>query len=283
MIIKPASNPDQIKEYLENGIFDYFKIYELKKDQIDFYECHASYAQELIKTYYYLVDKPKFDLICKKFIESYILSESEVENVVDPRERAGLATVYENTILKFVPDNLLNIHMLLLIRQILYSKCPNPEAGGIYRSEEDGAEVRLSNFNVKLAPCKDVVPLINGLYPESVELFERGKKLGLEKDPGAIIDYIGDCVRFNCKIIKIHPFIDGNKRTSRALMNLMFKTANIPPVFVTPQENPPYRRALEKALKDEDYDDIICFYYYKILESIWQLDIMPKINANKTR
>lgn len=33
-------------------------------------------------------------------------------------------------------------------------------------------------------------------------------------------------------LIKIHPFRDGNGRTTRALMNALFKIVGIPPVYI---------------------------------------------------
>ena len=97
-----------------------------------------------------------------------------------------------------------------------------------------------------------------------------------------IFGYIEYCVKTCVDIIKYQPFNNGNKRTARALLNLLFKNKNIPPVYITRYERKPYKDALLKAIVDNDYEDIINFYYFKICDSIYELDIVPYItNRNK--
>lgn len=69
-------------------------------------------------------------------------------------------------------------------------------------------------------------------------------------------------------LIKVQPFADGNKRTFRALLNLLLKRINIPPIYIELDEALSYKNALFKAIKENDYSDIINFYYYKICEAI---------------
>ena len=94
-----------------------------------------------------------------------------------------------------------------------------------------------------------------------------------------IFGYIEYCVKVAVDIIKYQPFGNGNKRTARALLNLMFKNKNIPPVYITTRERKPYKDALLKAIVEGDYNDIINFYYFKICDSIYELDILPYINS----
>jgi hypothetical protein len=58
----------------------------------------------------------------------------------------------------------------------------------------------------------------------------------------------------------------------------MFKNRNIPPVYILKKERTVYKDALIKAIKDEDYTDIINFYYFKICDSIYELDIKQYID-----
>lgn len=88
-----------------------------------------------------------------------------------------------------------------------------------------------------------------------------------------LFTYINYCIKTCVEIIKNQPFGDGNKRTARALLNLMFKNRNIPPVYILKKERTVYKDALIKAIKDKDYTDIINFYYFKICDSIYELDI----------
>lgn len=90
-----------------------------------------------------------------------------------------------------------------------------------------------------------------------------------------LFSYIEYCVKVCVDIIKYQPFNNGNKRTARALLNLMFKNKNIPPVYIGQRERVAYKDALLKALQTGDYTDIINIYYSKICDSIYELDIKP--------
>lgn len=46
------------------------------------------------------------------------------------------------------------------------------------------------------------------------------------------------------RLVRIHPFVDGNGRTARLLMNLMLMKAGYPPAVVDPRERPEYIDAL---------------------------------------
>ena len=51
---------------------------------------------------------------------------------------------------------------------------------------------------------------------------------------------------------------------------MLFELANIPPIYVPIEEKEKYKSAVRKT--DEDiYKDIIIFYYYKICDSIIDL------------
>lgn len=49
------------------------------------------------------------------------------------------------------------------------------------------------------------------------------------------------------RLVTIHPFSDGNGRTSRLLMNLLLLKAGYPPVVILPEDRPAYFDALEAA------------------------------------
>lgn len=63
----------------------------------------------------------------------------------------------------------------------------------------------------------------------------------------------------------------------------LFKRVNIPPIFINLDERKEYKNALIKALKDEDYSDIIKFYYYKICDAIILLDIENSKNQENNK
>ncbi|VAW56177.1 Fic domain protein, MA2133 type [hydrothermal vent metagenome] len=57
--------------------------------------------------------------------------------------------------------------------------------------------------------------------------------------------------------VKTHPFIDGNGRTARLLMNLDLMKANLLPVVIKASERLTYYEALDKAHTQNDYQDFI--------------------------
>lgn len=59
------------------------------------------------------------------------------------------------------------------------------------------------------------------------------------------------------KFVGIHPFIDGNGRTSRLLLNLELMKSGYPPIVIKKEKRAEYYAALDKAHTTEDADDFI--------------------------
>lgn len=57
--------------------------------------------------------------------------------------------------------------------------------------------------------------------------------------------------------VGIHPFIDGNGRTSRLLLNLELMKDGFPPVIIKVENRVVYYEALDKAHTQKDFDDFI--------------------------
>lgn len=66
------------------------------------------------------------------------------------------------------------------------------------------------------------------------------------------------------KFVFIHPFVDGNGRTARLLLNLLLSQQGYPLVSIDQKERLTYINAIEKALRDNQPDD----YYHVIFSAI---------------
>lgn len=62
------------------------------------------------------------------------------------------------------------------------------------------------------------------------------------------------------KFVSIHPFIDGNGRTARLLMNLILMQKGFPPAIIRKEDRNAYIRGIEKGQLQKDLSD-----YYEII------------------
>jgi len=61
--------------------------------------------------------------------------------------------------------------------------------------------------------------------------------------------------RLHADFVKIHPFVDGNGRTARLLMNLDLMMSGYLPVVIKAVDRLTYYEALDKAHTEQNYDD----------------------------
>lgn len=262
---------------MENNLRDLiiliYEGYLKRKREHRLYEKDSLIPEQIISMYYQSNSDPQFNIIYYNFKRNYIYNESRIDETITEEERKGLSKVYD-----YIRDydfskqkfdifiEAMKIHMLL------YSECPYPEFGGQLRNES----VVLNNEIIE-------VPSAN----EAKRYFQSfiGRKLP-EVDfhnPISIFDYINSCIYITTELIKHQPFTDGNKRTFRALLNLMFKQYNLPPVYVKTRERMEYKDALMKAMKKKDYTSLNQFYYYKICDSIYDLDIAEELKPENQK
>lgn len=63
--------------------------------------------------------------------------------------------------------------------------------------------------------------------------------------------------RLHGELVRIHPFTDGNGRTSRLLMNLVLMQAGFPAALIQVGQRLAYYQALDKAHTTGEYQDFI--------------------------
>ena len=70
------------------------------------------------------------------------------------------------------------------------------------------------------------------------------------------------------KLVSIHPFSDGNGRTSRLLMNLILMQEGYPPAIIRKEDRLAYINSLEQAQKGGDLDDFYNLIYGAVDRSL---------------
>ncbi len=107
----------------------------------------------------------------------------------------------------------------------------------------------------------DIAPFAGGMRPPTWPLVPARMAdwiEAVEKAGGALAGGESDepsaetLARLHSEFERIHPFLDGNGRTGRLVLNLMLVRLAYPPVIILKRQRPAYLLAMEKA-DDGDY------------------------------
>lgn len=258
-----------------------FELYELKKQNGILYQLGDEIPFNIINLYINYINKREHEIIYNDYKYKFITNESLVEPGVTKEEKEGLKNVYDY--ISAYPKNTPTDIFIesFKIHSKLYEKCPFPEYGSKLRSDTallydtpydvlpaNKASIEFNKYigkSLLYNPTKETIDELKTKPWTKYKIYEN------------IFDYIQDCIITCVELIKLQPFDDGNKRTFRAVLNLLLKQADIPPIYIKKEERNIYKRDLLKAICDNNYEDIIQFYYYKIADSIVGLGI------NKTK
>lgn len=127
-------------------------------------------------------------------------------------------------------QDVMNIHKLILQKI-------DDENAGKYRN----VPVAIAGSDVELPdPLK---------VPELMEEFFTWLKTKSDTHPAIV------AADAHYKLVRIHPYVDGNGRTARLLMNLLLMQANYPITVIGNDKREDYINALEKAHMTSDLDD----------------------------
>ena len=233
--------------------------YRQKKIENRLYNTEDYIPENIIIMYFYFINHNNYQFIVKNYKRHFIDNEAVVEPGVTKYERRGLGEIYDYISNYDFANKEPNIFVeSLVMHNKLYSKCPHPEFGGMIRTSP-----------VKLKGSSYEVPSAS----EAGRIFQSYVTKKLDIDANYILDYIDEVIKITVDLIKVQPFEDGNKRTFRALLNLLLGRIGIPPIYIRDEETSIYRHELLKAIESNDYTRITRFYYYKICDSIVELDI----------
>ena len=254
-------------------IQEMFMGYKQRKQRKQLYSSDNTLPNTLITLYYeFSPNKISFERLKSAFVSRYIKEESKLEGVHCDSEVEGLRSMYEY-IHSEDSDYMFNVYTLKDIHRSLYSNTEHPEFGGEFRRHD----VYLPGTGTELTEWSMIRYELNKLDPEIVNLVELAPEIRESGDAELLLAYMDECVTIGCKLIKIHPFGDGNGRAVRGFTNKMLEYVGLPPIYIKANERTEYHKAMNRANNEGDYTDIRNFYRYKVCDSIVELDINPRL------
>lgn len=313
--IKNTNLNSNVKEDTRETFALMFTLYNLSENYKVLYKKDPNYTipKRLINLYYKKIH-PNYNDMIYSFKRKYITNEALVEKNDSKEQRQGLTLVYDYIQNYKEKDEEFNIFMITMkINMLLWGPRDEKFAEDLTKEREELerllAEAKQEKDLAKYKLARDKISEINNrtsqvkiggqlrresnevqfqsvnfLVPSGQEacrfmnsFLNQDKKEEFKKyyNDEDIIEYIKYCIRTTTDLIKYQPFYDGNKRTFRSLLNLMFKERNLPPVYVKTSESAAYKEALFKAIRENDYNLLYGFYLFKICDSIYELDVEP--------
>lgn len=194
-------------------------------------------------------------------IEGNTLSRDETALVVEKGLTIGGKTINEHLeavnhmqaidFIKLLVDKKrqqLDIHDILSIHKIVLQKIDDVNAGSFRR-----VSVRISGSTTTFPNYLKV--------PDLMDEFEQW--LHDTKEHPAHVAALA-----HLKLVSIHPFVDGNGRTSRLLMNLLLLQEGYPFAIIQKEDRSKYIKAVEKAVQTNNYDDFLIVVFEAIENSL---------------
>ena len=168
---------------------------------------------------------------------------------------AGHYDMYQHIFTDPAPDKL-SIFDTFKLNKALFSYYPNPDFGGSTRQ-----------LNAMVLGAKFETVDYQDIYPELIKLDTEVKECFANKDTLPLSEYIKWVTRIHHRITVIHPFPEGNGRTSRVFMNTQLIYAGIYPLYIKVEEKKEYIKALEQADKTGNYDELYEIIFRSLLRA----------------
>ena len=174
---------------------------------------------------------------------------------------AGHYKMYQEIFAEPVNESL-DAYYLFKLNKILFSYYPHPEYGGSAR--QNNTVVLGAKFETV-----DYHEIFNELAKVDAEIRDYFSK----RNEIPMSEYIKHVIRTHHKITMIHPFPEGNGRTSRAFINVQFVRAGITPIYIKVDDKKEYVAALSRVDQCGNYDELY--------EIIFRLIIRYSVDLHK--
>ncbi|MBU1202097.1 MAG: Fic family protein [Nanoarchaeota archaeon] len=265
----------QTNRYIENVQSQKIKTNSFlsKKDLYEVEACKLHWNQKIQK-----MDELTKSEILKNFIIEFAFNTASIEgNTITLKQAQNLLMenlTPKNKTLKEIYDlqNTQKVFLSLydnlkqelnhkLISKVHDSLLENIDNRTGYRTDD----VRVFKMNFKSTPAKYVKIDMDIL----LDWYEKNKR---KLHPLVL------ATLFHHKFEKIHPFMDGNGRTGRMLMNFILLKNNYPPIIIRKKNRTEYLNKLNKAdgcdldkTENKYYDDLIEFTSFELKDNYWNL------------
>lgn len=168
---------------------------------------------------------------------------------------AGHYDMYQEIFAEPVKDSL-DAYYLFTLNRLLFSHYPHPEFGGSARQN-----------NTLVLGAKFETVDYHEIFNELAKVDAEVKEFFSKKTKIPISEYLKHVIRTHHKITVIHPFPEGNGRTSRAFMNVQLVRAGITPIYIKVEDKKEYVSALSCADQCGDYEELYEIIFRLILKS----------------
>lgn len=183
------------------------------------------------------------DLRLHKQSSKFCTEENEVYMSI-----AGHYKMYQSIFERPVKETI-TVYDSFLLNRDLFLYYPYPSYGGSVRQTNtlvEGAKFETTDYS-------DIYSELAKVNRDIQEYFDKKNEITISK-------YIKHVARVHHKLTAIHPFPDGNGRTSRAFMNVQLLQMGLCPVYIKTEEKKEYIEALEVADKEQNYE-----YLYEVV------------------
>ena len=169
---------------------------------------------------------------------------------------AGHMAMYQHLYETDLHKEKISVFDTAALHRQLFSIVPHPEFGGKFRTTNPvvvGAKFETLDYHQ--------------VIPAMLELDSKLQELDKNVAVMTKSDIVKQIAEIHHRMTVIHPFPDGNGRTSRGFMNMLFMRYNLPPIYVRTEYKDLYRYALSIADAKADYTKLYSFIMNELIRS----------------
>lgn len=157
-------------------------------------------------------------------------------------------------------DDELDIFKIKTLNKLLYKYAPYPEYTGSYRTDDNmilGGKIQPVSFLEILDKMAELNIMLKTLI-ENIDKY-------------TIAEYISMVAKIHYELTVLHPFNDGNGRTTRALTNWLLRLKGLCPIYIDSNNRDEYIEALQKIDHGDNYELLQIIIVKSIIKTMAEL------------